>query len=130
MHIQLTPLELACDLTRRSIVRVRMAAVLYDRRGIFAWGWNYSNGRFGVHAEVAAMERSNPKRLKGANIAVAGFRKHGIEVTSRPCKDCWEGLYVAGVKQVTYYYKLPDRTVHEVTESLVQEVPQALGLLG
>ena len=90
------PEELALSLTRRSICRVKMAAVIYDSRGVFSWGWNHGSGGKGIHAEVHAISRANPKRLKGATIVVAG--QHGrwngrefvptVPSNSLPCSNC------------------------------------------
>lgn len=84
--------KLALKLLLRSRCRVKVAAVLSDDRGIFAWGWNHlgTDGRSGVHAEQHAVMRANPKRLNGACLTVAG--RHGIQqkknfVYARPCED-------------------------------------------
>ncbi len=86
------PRSLATDLTYRSTCNVQVAAVLFDRKGIFAWGHNHMGSTgFGEHAEVHALSRANRKRLKGASIAIAGKRKSAV-VPSRPCTDCLKRL--------------------------------------
>jgi pyrimidine deaminase RibD-like protein len=96
---------LARDLCRRSSCQVQVAAVLVDRHGIFAWGWNHCglNG-MGEHAERHALRRANPRRLCGATMIVFGVRKkNGHTVPSRPCKDCNAIVRRAGIRRVEYH---------------------------
>lgn len=85
---------LALDLLSRSPCGVMVAAVLSDNNGIFAWGWNHyrtfrSEGSPGIHAEEHALSRANRKRLSGSLLTVAGIRRGGKWVYSRPCeKKC------------------------------------------
>lgn len=75
------------DLLNRSSCKVKVAAVLSDKRGIFAWGWN-SSGQDGngMHAEEHAFYRANRKRLHGATLTVASIRVgRGAFICSRPC---------------------------------------------
>lgn len=85
------PRELAVDLLARSTCSVQVAAVLADRHGIFAWGWNSVGSGFGEHAEAAAIRRANKKRLgKGTTIYIASRRTRNKKmVPSKPCPDCW-----------------------------------------
>lgn len=84
------PRELAIDLLPRSTCKVKVAAVIADRHGIFSWGWNSSGpDGLGEHAEAAAIRRSSKKRLRGSTIYVAGAWKHSEKVvTACPCMDC------------------------------------------
>jgi pyrimidine deaminase RibD-like protein len=80
------PREVAIGLLNRSIAKVQVAAVLSDSRGIFSWGWNYSIGERGVHAEEHAIARANKKRLAGSKLTVAGRKKKSKSfVYARPC---------------------------------------------
>lgn len=80
--------ELAIDIAERSICAVQVGAVLSDTHGIFAWGWNNGGDGFGEHAEQMALKRANRKRLKGAVITIASFRRrNGKPVLSLPCKE-------------------------------------------
>lgn len=87
-----------------------MAAVLSDAHGIFAWGWNHPGPEgFGTHAEEHAINRANPRRLRGATVTVAGFR-HGAHLSrtrryvyARPCAErCWDLLLKLGVTRVQF----------------------------
>jgi cytidine deaminase len=82
-----SPLELAKDLTSRSICNVRVGAVLSDNHGIFGWGWNHFDGMYAVCAEQHALSRSNRKRLREATISVAAKRR-GKWLTAKPCQKC------------------------------------------
>lgn len=75
------------DLTGRSICDVKVAAVISDSHGIFAWGWNNIGfDGFGMHAEAHAIHRANRARLRNAVITVAGRR--GKWLNSKPCEAC------------------------------------------
>lgn len=96
---------LARDLCRCSACHVQVAAVLTDRHGIFAWGWNHC-GRDGMgeHAEEHVFRRANPIRLRGATLVVFGVRKkNGHQVTSRPCEGCMTIVRGAGIRRVEYH---------------------------
>lgn len=84
------PSDLAIDLLNRSVCRIQCAAVLFDRHGIFSWGWNSAGADgFGEHAECHAIRRANRNRLSGASIAIAGRRKRNSKiVTALPCASC------------------------------------------
>ena len=84
MNTKLDPRELVASLCNRSSCRIKMAAVLSDRWGVFAWGWNGSGyDGMGQHAEEHAIGRANKNRLKGATITIAG--KGRKPVCSFPC---------------------------------------------
>lgn len=84
------PTELAETLLERSVCAVQVAAVLADRWGTFAWGWNSSGGTgLGEHAEAHALRRANRSRLESATMFVAAKRKrNGRAVTALPCPFC------------------------------------------
>ena len=102
----LTPQELAIDLLDRSVCKVRMAAVLSDNYGIFAWGWNSGY----IHAEEMVLMRANPRRVPGSTITVAGQRaKSGNWVYSFPChkvqKNCLRMLVGRKVRRIVFLTK-------------------------
>lgn len=96
MNSKRDPREIAETLLRRSSCAVQVAAVLSDRHGVFAWGWNsMGSSGYGQHAEMHALERANRERLAGlgATMWVAARRKrNGHMVTARPCAACRERL--------------------------------------
>lgn len=101
-----TAKDLAIDLLRRSECNVQMAAVLSDKVGIFAWGYNNSGPRGdGCHAEAHALTRANRKRLHGATITVAGVRRGRGRVLSAPCEECAQLIAAAGLKTIEYHDK-------------------------
>jgi len=119
------PKELAIDLLPRSPCGEKVAAVLVDKKGlIFGWGWNHpvsgKNHDIGKHAEAHAVERANPKRLKGATIYVAGCREsNGVILNARPCDghrtyrtrntdSCLEMLKKRGIVRVVHTCRSPD----------------------
>lgn len=89
MNTRCSPRELAVDLLNRSSCNVKVAAVLSDSHGIFAWGWNSSGADGnGMHAEEHVFSRANRKRLVGAMLTVASIRtKTGKFIYSKPCTD-------------------------------------------
>ena len=93
------PRTLAVDLLDRSICLVQVAAVIFDKHGIFAWGWNNVGIGFGIHAEAHAIERSNRRRLTGASIAIAG-RRRGRVVPSKPCMSCYNRIVSVGINKI------------------------------
>ncbi len=104
MKKNLSAWDLAVDLTARSVCRVRVAAVISDGHGIFAWGNNHA-GRdgYGECAEIHALSRANRKRLAGAVLTVVAIRaKTGRQITSRPCADCEKAITKAGIMVVRY----------------------------
>jgi hypothetical protein len=89
LNLNKIPEDLAIDLLERSICAVKVAAVLCDAHGIFAWGWNHVGYGYGMHAEMAAISRSNYSRLAYASIYVAALRtRTNSIVTARPCEEC------------------------------------------
>ena len=99
--------ELAEALTKRSMCRVKMAAVITDAEGrVVSWGWNHA-GRdaLGEHAEEMALKRANTRRLEGATLTVAGFRKASY-VKSLPCLvRCMPRIVKARIARVEYHTK-------------------------
>jgi deoxycytidylate deaminase len=98
------PRTLALDLLARSECSVQVAAVLADKDGIFAWGWNHSGPTgYGIHAEHHAITRANKKRLEGSTIYVASRRmKSQNQILSRPCFDCEIMLKKHGIAHTVY----------------------------
>ena len=103
MTTRCDPWRVAEKLMERSRCRVKMAAVLIDRRGaVFAWGWNSAGpDGLGLCAERHALGRANPGRLAGAAIAVRG-RHARTESASTPCPVCLKALAKAGVAAVIH----------------------------
>ncbi len=102
MNTRVDPRELVLGLLSRSVCSVQVAAVLVDRGGVLAWGWN-SSGRdgFGEHAECHCLNRSNPHRLEGAVMYVAARRrKNKRTLTAKPCESCQRAIW--GVGRVIY----------------------------
>lgn len=114
------PEQLVLDILERSNCAVKMGAVLADKHGIFSWGWNYtriwdkaSQHENGMHAEVHALDRANPKRLKGSTIYVAGRRaSSGNMVESKPCPNCMDWIKTVKIRRIVYLDKTIWRTVH------------------
>lgn len=90
MKKPLDPRELAEAILKRSICNVKVGAVLADKQGIFAWGWNHMGASgMGIHAEVHCLSRANKARLRDAVMYIAGERaRNGKAVPARPCADC------------------------------------------
>lgn len=65
----------------------------YDRRG---------PSKISTHAEIAAMRRCAPEKLKGATIYVSRMANCGVPLLSKPCPDCHAALVAAGVRRVVY----------------------------
>lgn len=98
-----TPQQLAVDILERSICAVQVGAVIADRHGIFAWGWNHEGAGHGMHAEQHAISRANPGRLRTSTIYVAGKRKrNGKIVNAEPCINCTGRIYTAGIYRVSW----------------------------
>ena|SRR6185312_13544790 len=106
MNKNFDPIELALIIAKRSQCSVKMGAVLFDKYGIFAWGWNSSGNGFGLCAERHALERANPNRFRGSAMAVAGFRTRNKNlVCACPCGLCHEALIAKGISNVIYQDK-------------------------
>lgn len=101
------PKDLAIELLDRSQCSVQVAAIITDSEGVISWGWNSMGPTgYGQHAEDHALWRSNPKRLEGSTITVAGRRaKSGNFVLARPCAYCMETLRNVGIDKVVYRTK-------------------------
>ena len=100
--------KLAQDLSFRSTIKIKVGAVLYNKQGIIAWGWNNPGNGYGEHAEHMAIRRwlsnYNANDSRGIYIAVYSSRK-GRPITSRPCSNCERLLKAYGVKGVYYQRK-------------------------
>ena len=107
MNTKTNPTDLAFDLLPRSICRVQMSAVLYDKHGIFSWGWNSVGSGYGNHAECHCISRANRDRVKGSVITVAGRRlKSKNLVFSLPCALCMERIIRVGIKRIEFHDKV------------------------
>lgn len=96
-----TPQKLAIDIQGRSRCAVMVGAVIADRHGIFAWGWNHEGLGTGMHAEHHAINRANRRRMEGASIYVAGLRRRNHKiVNSRPCEGCLKLIREAGISRI------------------------------
>jgi cytidine deaminase len=84
--------ELTSTIALRSCCNIKVGAVLYDKYGIFAWGWNHSghNG-MGQCAERHAISRANPSRLPRSSISIVAIRR-GKYICSIPCVTCFNAL--------------------------------------
>lgn len=90
MRVNKDPREIAIQVMKRSTCSVQVGAVLVDKHGAYAWGWNHEGSGFGEHAEVMALKRANYKRVPGSVLWVAARRrKSGNVVSARPCAACW-----------------------------------------
>ncbi len=58
------------------------------------------DGKYSIHAEVAAMNRAGIKAV-GATLYVVKVNKKGIK-NSEPCKDCVAEIKKSGIKKVCY----------------------------
>jgi pyrimidine deaminase RibD-like protein len=88
LNTQRLPQELAFDLARKRSPHpeYRMGAVIVDTSGrIISWGWNHMENGRSVHCEIHALNRANPRRLRGATLFVAGWTKGNRPVLARPC---------------------------------------------
>ena len=100
-------LELARDLSARSTIKIKVGAVIFDKNGILAWGWNNPGNGYGDHAEHMAIRRfirGNHTCKNDVYIAVFASRK-GRPITSRPCQACEKLLRGYGVSGSVYYKK-------------------------
>lgn len=106
MNTNLPVKDIAMNLLKRSQVRVQMAAVLVDSWGVIGWGWNQLDG---LHAEEHCLVRSNPRRISGSTLVLAGRRKQsGNLVYAYPCTDkkrCLQKLLDRGIRVVIYHDK-------------------------
>lgn len=101
------PKKLAIDIAFRSSCRIMMGAVIYDKRGIFSWGWNSSGfDGMGLCAERHAISRANPNRLNNSIICIAGFRRRNLGmVRGLPCELCESVISKVRIKTVIYLDK-------------------------
>ena len=110
MNTRIDPREMAIALCFRSACWMKMAAVLSDAHGVFAWGWNHAGpDGLGMHAEEHALHRANRQRLRGATIYVAGLcpgaqkSRRRRFVVSAPCEArCLPLLRATGIQSVQF----------------------------
>lgn len=93
--------ELARIISQRSICNVKVGAIIYDKHGVFAWGWNSSGSGYGLCAERHAISRANRKRLVGATILTVSMRR-AKQICSTPCIKCSLAIKKAGIAKVIY----------------------------
>jgi len=107
------PKEVCLSLLKRSDCHVQMAAVLSDKNGIFAWGWNSAGpSGLGEHAEENCLKRASHKRASGAVMWVAGrYKKSKNNVNANPCAFCWPLLKL--LKYVAYRAKNGEWKIRE-----------------
>ena len=95
MNTNLNPQELVVQLLKRSTCSVQVAAVLADKHGVHAWGWNSTGpDGMGLHAEAHCLSRANPARVPASTLYVAARRrKSGRAVLACPCVPCARIVY-------------------------------------
>lgn len=64
--------------------------------------YNHDGVSISVHAEVAAMRKCSPEKLKGATIYVSRMANCGKPLLSKPCPKCHAALVEAGIRRVVY----------------------------
>lgn len=103
------PIELALDVARRSICRVKMGAVIVDWKGrVISYGWNHhlSTDGPGNHAEMHAIQRANKRRLAGSTIYTAGIRPRKLNlVYAKPCELCRSLIMAVGIEKMVWMDK-------------------------
>lgn len=101
-------LTLAKDLSGRSTIKIKVGAVVYNKREIVSWGWNNPGQGYGEHAESMAIRRLNNRTIQHPNlplfISVYASRK-GKPITSRPCRDCERFLRSVHIHGASYLRK-------------------------
>ncbi|OGY67355.1 MAG: hypothetical protein A3I24_01900 [Candidatus Harrisonbacteria bacterium RIFCSPLOWO2_02_FULL_41_13b] len=108
------PRDVALGLALRSDLKTfNVGAVIFDKYGIFSWGWNHwlargEQGLISVCAERHALgiggERLvNRRRLAGATIVVAGCKKHNGNIfLARPCEICFPFIVKFRIRKIIY----------------------------
>ena len=101
-------LALAKDLSARSIIKIKVGAVIFNKREIVSWGWNHPGNGYGEHAEFMAIHRISNRSIRYPDlslfIAVYSTRK-GKPITSRPCGNCERVLRNVGIRGAVYLRK-------------------------
>lgn len=101
-------IELAKDLSKRSSIKIKVGAVVYNKREIISWGWNNPGDGTGDHAEHMAIRRYVSRSILYPDlplyICVYSSRK-GKTITSRPCKKCESLLRRFNFAGSTYWRK-------------------------
>jgi len=87
----------------------RMGAAIYKQNRLISVGWNslkthtksrtWNNSQ---HAEFAALIGVPRHHLVGAEIYIVRLLKNGKRAHSKPCEDCEELLWAAGIKRAWY----------------------------
>lgn len=57
---------------------------------------------YSTHAEMSALAKLYPQKLKGTNLYVARISTNGTIKNSKPCPVCMRHLEVSGIKRVFY----------------------------
>jgi len=103
---------------RSDYKRVRIGAVIVNKRGIIAKGynitashpmqkfWNDHSGRIAnghsCHAEMAALVRAKDRDVRGATMYVARFNRNGALGMCRPCVACAAAIRGAGIHTIVF----------------------------
>lgn len=87
----------------------RMGAAIYKQQKLISIGWNtlkthtksrtWNNTQ---HAEFAALLGVPKHHVVGAEMYVVRILKNGNRAHSKPCGECEELLWAAGIKRVWY----------------------------
>ena len=100
----------AKKIAANSTSRVRLGCVIVNRNKIIGHGKNNMekthpaspNFYKYLHAEIAAIIKSNRDMLRGAILYVYRESKLGVPVISRPCTSCYEAIKLAQIKKICY----------------------------
>lgn len=113
MKVPLKVIELAVKEAIKSKYRIRVGAVIFNRKTVISTGHNYAlksvrsitkkfvKYRYSVHAEVDALLRARTD-LNGASILVVRINNKGELRYSRPCKECNGYLNHVKIKNIFY----------------------------
>lgn len=92
---------------KKSSFRQKLGAVVVKNNKIVGYGFNFahSTGKLlndGMHAEIAAINKTTARFRQGSTMYIARVMKSGNLGLAKPCRRCESVLRKMGVKSVCY----------------------------
>lgn len=110
---ELSFMNMAASVAKRSILRIRVGAVVTKRRHIVSMGYNQKkthplihkfpyDPHVGLHAEMDACFGIDTDMLSGSTIYIARLLRNNKTALSKPCEGCQALLKYFGIKNIIY----------------------------
>lgn len=103
------PIDLAIQQAKKSKMRSRVGAVLFQRDRVFACGFSHhgrfwgEDGRSSIHAEEDCISGMRADLLRDCDLLIVRINVSGNLLPIEPCKRCMSLLARKGLRKIYYW---------------------------